>query len=41
MSEIEKAIQKYEDLRHLLSTSEFIVSDYKEINYGLQFSIQK
>jgi ribonuclease HIII len=41
MSEIEKAIQKYEDLRNLLSTSEFIVSDYKEINYGLQFSIQK
>lgn len=41
MSEIEKAIQKYEDLRYLLSTSEFKVSDYKEINYGLQFSIQK
>jgi ribonuclease HIII len=41
MSEIEKGIQKYEDLRHLLSTSEFIVSEYKEINYGLQFSIHK
>jgi ribonuclease HIII len=41
MSGIEKAVQKYEDLHYLLSTSEFIVSDYKEINYGLQFSIQK
>lgn len=41
MSEIEKAIQKYEDLRQLISTSEFIVSAYKEINYGLQFSIQR
>jgi ribonuclease HIII len=41
MSEIEKAIQKYEDLHHLLSSNEFIVSVYKEINYGLQFSIQK
>jgi ribonuclease HIII len=40
MSGIEKAIQKYEDICCLLSTSEFIVSDYKEINYGLQFSIQ-
>ncbi|GAB1539941.1 hypothetical protein NUACC21_26100 [Scytonema sp. NUACC21] len=41
MSEIEKAIQKYEVLRQLISTSDFIVSAYKEINYGLQFSIQK
>ncbi len=40
MSGIDKAIQKYEDLRQLLSASEFIVSDYKEISYGLQFSIQ-
>lgn len=41
MSKIEKAIQKYEELRQLLLNSYFIVSDYKEINYGLQFSIQK
>lgn len=41
MSGIEKAIQKYENLRDLLSDDEFIVSNYKEINYGLQFSVQK
>jgi ribonuclease HIII len=41
VSEIDKAIQKYEDLRQLISTSDFMVSAYKEINYGLQFSIQK
>lgn len=41
MSEIEKAIQTYEDIRELLSNSEFIISEYKEINYGLQFQIQK
>lgn len=38
---IEKAIQKYDNLRHLLSSNAFIISDYKEINYGLQFSIHK
>jgi ribonuclease HIII len=41
MSEIKKAIQIYENFRELLSINEFIVSEYKEINYGLQFSIQK
>ncbi|MDF5721384.1 MAG: ribonuclease HIII [Rhizonema sp. PD37] len=41
MSEIAKAIIKYEDIRQLISNNEFIVSDYKEINYGLQFSIQR
>lgn len=41
MSEIEKAIQKYENICELLLKSEFIVSEYKAINYGLQFSVQK
>lgn len=41
MSEIEKAIQVYEDFRQLFLKNQFIVSGYKEINYGLQFSIQK
>jgi ribonuclease HIII len=41
MSKIEKAIQKYEDLRQFFLNTDFIISDYKEINYGLQFLIQK
>lgn len=41
MDGIEKAVQKYEALRHSLLDNEFIVSNYKEINYGLQFLVQK
>lgn len=38
MNKIEKAIEKYNELQKILSN--FAVSSYKEINYGLQFSIQ-
>jgi ribonuclease HIII len=38
MNKIEKAIEKYNELQKTLSN--FAVSSYKEINYGLQFSIQ-
>ena len=41
MSGIEKAIQSYEHLRNLLLREDFVVTEYKEINYGLQFSTQK
>ena len=41
MSDISKAIQEYENIRHLILSNDFTVSDYKQINYGLQFSIGK
>ena len=41
MSSIEKAIEKYQDLRHLVLSHDFTVSEYKEINYGLQFLVSK
>lgn len=41
MSEINDAIQKYEEIYQLLTVNNFIVSEYKTINYGLQFTAQK
>ena len=41
MNDISKAIQEYENLRYLILGNDFAVSDYKQINYGLQFSIGK
>lgn len=40
MDKIEKAIEKYDELNHLLKANRFTVDEYKQINYGLQFSIQ-
>lgn len=41
MSSIQYAIQKYEEIKHLLSAGSFTVPDYKEINYGLQFPVEQ
>lgn len=41
MSSIQNAIQKYQEINHLLSVDDFVVSEYKAINYGLQFSVKK
>ncbi len=41
MSDIAKAIEIYEKSFHILRGNNFSVSEYKNINYGLQFTIQK
>jgi ribonuclease HIII len=41
LSDIAKAIEIYEELLTSLCTHKFSVSDYRPINYGLQFTIQK
>ena len=41
MSDIQYAVRKYEKIRSLLSARNFTVSDYKEINYGLQFAVKQ
>ena len=41
MSSIQYATQKYQELGTVLSADGFDVADYKAINYGLQFSIEK
>lgn len=40
MNKIEKAIQKYNEITHLLLATNFSICNYKQINYGLQFSIE-
>jgi ribonuclease HIII len=40
MNTIEKAIEKYYEIQTILLANEFAVSNYKEINYGLQFPIR-
>lgn len=41
MSDIQYAVQKYQEIKRLLSSHSFAISSFKEINYGLQFSIEK
>lgn len=41
MSDINKAVQKYDDIHTLLSVNAFEVDAYKSINYGLQFLVRK
>ena len=41
MEKIEKAIEKYDELKHLLLANGFNVDTYKQINYGLQFPVQR
>lgn len=41
MSNIQHAVQKYEEIHSLLSAHSFTVSDYKEVNYGLQFAVKQ
>ncbi len=41
MNDIDRAIAKHEELYYLLSPSKFVISEYKEINQGLQFFVQK
>jgi ribonuclease HIII len=41
MSEIEKAIKEYKEYKELLVGENFDVPDYKVINYGLQFQVEK
>jgi ribonuclease HIII len=41
MNEIDYAIAKHEELYYLLSPSKFVISEYKQIDRGLQFFIQK
>ena len=41
MDKIEKAIEKYDELKHLLLANGFTVDKYKQINYGLQFPVQR
>ncbi len=41
MSNIQRAIQKYEEIYRLLSADRFTISDYKEISYGLQFTVRQ
>ncbi len=40
MDDIQHAVEKYEEIQQLLSESSFTVSNHKEINYGLQFSVK-
>jgi ribonuclease HIII len=41
MDKIEKAIEKYDELNHLLLVNGFTVDKYKQINYGLQFLVRR
>jgi ribonuclease HIII len=41
MDKIEKAIEKYDELNHLLLDNGFTIDKYNQINYGLQFPIQR
>lgn len=41
MDKIEKAIEKYDEFNHLLLANGFTVEKYKQINYGLQFPVQR
>jgi ribonuclease HIII len=41
MDKIEKAIEKYDEFKHLLLANGFTVEKYKQINYGLQFPVQR
>lgn len=41
MADIRLAMQKYADIRKLVSAYKFVVSEHKEINYGLQFSVKR
>jgi ribonuclease HIII len=41
MNDISNAIAKHEELYYLLSPSKFVISEYKEIDRGLQFFVQK
>ncbi len=41
MNEISNAIAKHEELYYLLSPSKFVISEYKEIDRGVQFFVQK
>lgn len=40
MDDIQHAVEKYKEIQRLLSESSFTVSNHKEINYGLQFSVK-
>jgi len=41
MEEVDKAISKYYDVKKILEFKKIVISDYKLINYGLQFTITK
>lgn len=41
MEEVDKAISKYYDIKKILEFKKIVISDYKLINYGLQFTITK
>ena len=41
MDKIEKAIEKYDELNQLLLDNGFTIGKYKQINYGLQFSVHR
>ena len=41
MDKIEKAIEKYDELNQLLLDNGFTIVKYKQINYGLQFSVHR
>ncbi len=41
MSDIRNAISKYEEFYYFLSGHKFVISEYKKINNGLQFFVQK
>jgi ribonuclease HIII len=41
MNEIRNAIEKYEELYYSFSANNFTISEYKEINGGLQFFVKK
>ena len=41
MEEVDKAINKYYDIKKILELKKIVISDYKLINYGLQFTVTK
>ncbi len=41
MDKIEEAIKKYDELNQLFLSNGFTVDTYKQINYGLQFPVQR
>jgi len=41
MDEVEIAIDKYNDIKKILEQKKISISDFKKINYGLQFTVTK
>lgn len=41
MNDIDKAVSRYNSLRNILLNNNFNVSEFKPINYGLQFSVER